>query len=107
MSYIKIDYLKSYNLGIYLLVKNYAGDAVSEFKFTNEYKLFLRIKVKGKVAKNIFIFPKDKIFKKIIKTVSDCRIDLKKLYEEIVSVKIKPVVAQVKKLFKGYVKRSI
>ncbi len=75
MSYVKTDYPKIDNRGIYLWIENYAGDTVTEFKPTTEYKLLLRIKVKGKVTKKVYPFPKDKTFKKAIETVSDCRVD--------------------------------
>lgn len=82
MSYIKIDIEDLDTRGIYLWIDDYAGDTVTTFKPTGEYKLQIRIKTHGKLTKKTFKFPKSKTFRKAVEQVSDKRLDLKSEYDE-------------------------
>ena len=66
----------------YLWLEDYAGDTVTIFKPSGEYKLQIRIRTNGKLTKKTFKFPKSKTFRKAVEQVSDKRLDLKSEYGE-------------------------
>ena len=101
MSYIKVDIPELDTRGIYLWLEDYAGDIVSTFKPTGEFKLQIRIKTNGKLTKKTFKFPKSKTFRKAVEQVSDKRLDLKSEYDERGTLRPEKIEVKVKeKTFK-------
>ena len=96
MSYIKVDIPLLDCRGIYLWIENYAGDTVTEYKATGEFKILIRMKLNNKSVKKVFKFPRDKSFKKAVEDVSSKRLHLKDEYKERGTLKQEKVIEEQK-----------